>query len=102
MRECDDLFSVEEYLDDKNASKRNAACFVKCLAKEKVEDVVIDVSPDPKPRSKDGPFDKRAICKSTAKTSLSSCLKESYSWTKPVCYANHTAAKAACMVVPLL
>lgn len=98
MKECDELFSVEEYVNDKNAAKRNAACFVKCLAKEKLEDAVIDLLPDPKPQSDTDICDERTACKSAAKKALTLCLKTAYSWSKPACYATHTAAKAACLL----
>eukprot|EP00554_Chaetoceros_debilis_P010147 CAMPEP_0194107564 /NCGR_PEP_ID=MMETSP0150-20130528/7428_1 /TAXON_ID=122233 /ORGANISM="Chaetoceros debilis, Strain MM31A-1" /LENGTH=851 /DNA_ID=CAMNT_0038796017 /DNA_START=95 /DNA_END=2650 /DNA_ORIENTATION=- len=100
MYECDELFSVEEYVNDKNAAKRNAACFVQCLAKEKLEDAVIDLLPDPQPQSGAGKLDERASCKSVANKVLTFCLKKAYSWTKPACYATHTAARAACALIP--
>ena len=100
MNECDDLFSVEEYVNDKNAAKRNAACFVQCLAKEKLEDAVMDLLPDPQPQSGAGKLDERASCKSVANKVLTLCLKKAYSWTKPACYATLTAARAACALIP--
>lgn len=100
MHECDGLFSVEEYINDKNAAKRNAACFVKCLAKEKLEDAVLDLLPDPKPQSDTGKLDERAICKSAASKVLPFCLKKARSWMKPACHAAHTVARAACALIP--